>query len=154
MKVRRDIASVPVRSAGETWQAIVDLITDTGSTDAHTLQAASSVIESLIADEHPAVVPIVVKGSGPRLAIYCHYNEDAMELGRDIDKLSWNPTTGDWCMTAPAEDGDVNWMNDTLKTRASRITVHDVETPPAENASEDDADQASLKIDWRVLDRS
>ena len=26
MKVRRDIASIPVRSAGETWQAILDLI--------------------------------------------------------------------------------------------------------------------------------
>ena len=34
MKVRREIASVPLRTAGETWQAIVDLITGHGSIDA------------------------------------------------------------------------------------------------------------------------
>ena len=38
MKVRRDIASIPVRSAGETWQAIVDLITGEGSVDATPLR--------------------------------------------------------------------------------------------------------------------
>ena len=105
MKVRREIASVPVRTAGETWQAIVDLITGDGSVDAATLKAAASVMESLIADEHAATVPIVVKGNGPRLVVYCLYNEDAMEAGKDIDKLSWNPTAGDWTMTAPADAG-------------------------------------------------
>ena len=29
MKIRRDIASIPKRSAKETWQTIVDLITPT-----------------------------------------------------------------------------------------------------------------------------
>ena len=69
MKVRREIASLPVRSVGETWQAIIKLITGEGSVDADTLTAAASVMESLLADEHPATVPIVVKGNGPRLVI-------------------------------------------------------------------------------------
>ena len=92
MKVRRDIASIPVRSAGETWRAILDLITGAGSVDVESLKAASSVMESLIADEHPATVPIVVKGNGARLVIYCLYNEAAMEAGEDIDPITWNPT--------------------------------------------------------------
>jgi hypothetical protein len=155
MKVRRNIASIPVRSAGETWQAIIDLITGAGSVDAETLKAAASVMESLIADEHPAAVPIAVKGSGARLVVYCLYNEAAMEAGKDIDAINWNPTAGSgWHITAPAEADDVAWMNNTLTSRAPRIAVHDVASPPAD----EEADKANagttadaLKIDWGVL---
>ena len=154
MKVRRDIASIPVRSAGETWQAILDVITGAGSVDVETLKAASSVMESLIADERPATVPIVVKGQGPRLVIYCLYNEAAMEAGTDIDAITWNPTGGaEWKMTAPAEADDVTWMNNTLKTRAPRITVHDVASPPADDDDDSANQNQSLTIDWGVLDR-
>jgi len=154
MKVRRDIASIPVRSAAETWQAILDLITGAGSVDVETLKAASSVMESLIADEHPATVPIVVKGQGPRLVIYCLYNEAAMEAGKEIDALTWNPTGGaEWKMTAPSEAGDLTWMNNTLKTRAPRITVHDVASPPADDDGESAAQNQSLTINWGVLDQ-
>jgi hypothetical protein len=158
VKVKREIASLPVRTAGETWQAIIDLITGDGSVDAGTLKAAASVMESLVADEHPATVPIVVKGEGPRLVIYCLYNEAAMEAGKDIDPLNWNPTGGaGWSMTAPAETADTTWMNNTLKDRAPRIAVHDIALPLTEEddtkASADAADQA-LKIDWGVLSQS
>jgi hypothetical protein len=89
MKVRRNIASIPVRSAAETWQTIITLITGAGSVDVDSLTKAASVMESLIADEHPANVPIVLSGSGPRLVIYLLYNENAMEVGKDVDALSW-----------------------------------------------------------------
>jgi hypothetical protein len=154
MKVRRDIASIPVRSASETWHAILDLITGAGSVDVETLKAASSIMESLIADEHPSTVPIVVKGHGARLVIYCLYNEAAMEAGTDIDAITWNPTGGaDWKMTAPTEAGDVPWMNNTLKTRAPRITVHDVGSPPADEDGDSATQNQSLTINWSVLDR-
>ena len=152
MKVRRDIASVPVRTAGQTWQAIIDLITGPDSVDAATLSAAASVMESIIADEFPATVPIVVKGNGPRLVIYLSFNEAAMEAGKAIDKMNWNLTAGDkWGITAPAEKPDVGWMNDTLKSRAPRIVVHDVATPPAEEDDGDDAASKAMTIDWGVL---
>ena len=103
MKVRRDIASIPKRSAAETWREIVNLITGEGSADAASLSAAASVMESLITDEHPAKVPIVVKGVGPRLVIYCLFGEDAMNADMDVAKLTWNPTADNWAMTAPTE---------------------------------------------------
>jgi hypothetical protein len=154
MKVKREIASVPVRSAGETWAAIVALISGADTPDAATLKAAASIMESLIADEHPATVPIVVKGNGDRLVIYCRYNEDAIELGTSIDKLTWKPSGGSgWRITAPTEAGDVAWMNDALKSRAPRISVHDVASPPAdEEATKAAAD--GLAIDWGVLGKS
>jgi hypothetical protein len=154
MKVKREIASVPVRSAGETWTAIVGLISGPDTPDAATLKAAASIMESLIAAEHPATVPITVKGNGDRLVIYCRYNEDAIELGTNIDKLTWNPTGGNgWKITAPTEAGDVTWMNETLKSRAPRISVHDVASPPDdEETTKAVADK--LSIDWGVLGKS
>lgn len=150
MKVRRDIASIPKRSAAQTWRAITDLITDSGSVDSATLTAAASVMESLIADEHPATVPIVIKGVGSRLVIYCLFGEDAMDADMDIPKLNWNPTAGNWAMTAPTDAGDITWMNKTLKERAPRITAHDVNAP-ADKEEESSTSSQALKIDWGAL---
>lgn len=154
MRIRRDIASVPARSAKETWQAIVDLVTSTDSVDRRQLDAAGSIMESLIADELPAGVPIVFKGSGPRVLIYCLYNEAAIEAGLGIDALTAKPTAGDWRVTAPCEDADVDWMNKALKARAPRVVVHAANEAPndAEGAGVEPAARA-LEIDWGVLDR-
>ena len=109
-------------------------------------------MESIIADEFPATVPIVVKGNGPRLVIYLTFNEAAMEAGTTVDKINWNPTAGgEWAITAPAEKPDVGWMNDTLKSRAPRIIVHDVATPPADEDDGDDTAAKGMTIDWGVL---
>jgi hypothetical protein len=156
MRIRRDIASIPVRSAKETWRAVIDLVTGKGTLDQSQLEAASSIMESLIADETPAKCPIVFKGSGPRVLIYLLFNEDAMEAGAAIDGLNENPTAGDWRVTAPCEAEDVSWMNNSLKTRAPRISVHDVDHPPEDEKRADGADQASksFQIDWGALGKS
>lgn len=152
MRIRRDIASVPVRSAKETWRAIVELVTGDASVDRQQLDAAASIMESLIADEQSAAVPIVFKGSGLRILIYCLYNEDAMEAGLDIDALSTNPTARDWRVTAPCEEEDAEWMNKSLKTRASRITVHAADEPPADDDTEDEEQAAkAVEINWGAL---
>lgn len=149
MKVRRDVASIPVRSASETWRAIVELVRSTDSVDKQQLDSAASIMESLIADEMPARVPITFKGSGVRVVVYCLYNEDAIAQGLDIDKLHTNPTAGDWRATAPCEAEDVAWMNKSLKARASRITVHDVDVKPAD--ADDQPSAKGLEIDWGAL---
>lgn len=154
MRVRRDIASVPARSAKETWRAVIDLVTGDGTVDRQQLDAAASIMESVIADELPARTPIVFKGAGPRVLIYCLYNEDAMEAGLDLDKLGQNPTAGDWRVTAPCEEDDTAWMNTSLKDRAPRIMVHDVDQPPEGDTK--DAEQAgkAFEIDWGALIKS
>lgn len=151
MKVRRDIASIPARSAAETWRVIVQLITGKGSVDASQLKAAASIMESLIADEHPATSPIVVKGSGPRLVIYCLYGEEAMAAEKSVDGLTWNPTAGDWCITAPCEEDDVKWMNNALKKRGPRISVRDVNKPAEDGEDAESSKGEDLTINWGVL---
>lgn len=150
MKVRRDIASIPKRSAGETWKTIIELITGSGTVDKKTLENASSIMEALIADEHPAKKPIVLKGAGSRLVIYLLYGESAMEADLEVDQLSWNPTAGDWSMAAPSDADDVIWMNNALKDRAPRIKVHDVDAV-VENEEESSSGGQALKIDWGAL---
>ena len=157
MRIRRAVASIPVRSAKETWTAIIDLVTDDGSVDRHQLVAATSIMESLIADELPSKVPIVFKGGGPRILIYCLYQEDAMEAGLAIDRLNSNPTAGDWSVTAPCEEADQEWMNKTLKDRAPRIAVHDVDEPPPDESEQESSSAANaekvFQVDWEVLNK-
>lgn len=150
MKIRRSIASVPARSAQETWRTIVDLVTGPDTIDREQLDAAASIMESLIADEQPASVPIVFKGGGPRVVVYCLYDEEAMEAGLDVDPLNANSTAGDWRVTAPCESEDMDWMNASLRQRAPRITVHAADEAPIE---EDEAEKAAVdfEIDWGAL---
>lgn len=154
MKIRRDVASIPARSAKETWRAIINLVTDSDTVDRAQLDAATSIMESLIADELPAARPIVFKGVGARVVIYCLYNEDAMEIGLDIDPLIENPTAGDWRATAPCEADDTEWMNKTLKTRAPRISVHDVAEDPGQDDTGEAAKGTAFTIDWEAVGKS
>ena len=150
MKIRRNIASIPVRSAQETWCDIVDLVTGPDTVNRDQFEIAASIMESLVADEQPTSVPIVIKGAGPRVVIYCLYNEDALDAGPKLDRLVSNPTAGDWCATAPCESEDVDWMNDYLKQRAPRITVHSADE---ERCGKDETEKnaGNFDIDWGVL---
>ena len=152
MKIRRNIASIPVRSAQETWCAIADLVTGLDTVDRDQFEAATSIMESLIADEHPTSAPIVFKGAGPRVVIYCLYDEGAMDAGLDINPLNVNPTAGNWRATVPCESEDVDWMNISLKQRAPRITAHAADEPPVEE-DEDEEAAGDFDIDWGALQK-
>ena len=50
MRVRRDISSVPVQTATDTWKKITELITGKDTKDASQLTAATGVMGSIITD--------------------------------------------------------------------------------------------------------
>ncbi|WP_342316360.1 hypothetical protein [Lysobacter sp. FW306-1B-D06B] len=148
MKVSRIIASTPQRSAKDTWTRIIELITGAGSKDTQQLEAARSVLEAVIGEEYPTDHPIVVWGAGPRLVIYLRYDADAIERGHSVDALSWNPTDGDWRISAPAAAEDVAWMTAALGT--GRISVRKL----GDEVGDDKAatgTAGALAIDWTVL---
>src|SRR5215472_2409244 len=103
MRVRRDISSIPHRSATETWQRIIDLVTGQKSQDVQQLKDAAGVLASIITDEHPSRRAIMIEGVGPQLRIYCQYGFDAIEDGSNVDRLTWNPTAGNWTMHVPCD---------------------------------------------------
>lgn len=151
MKVKRQIASLPFRSTSETWEVIAKLVTGKDTVDAAQLTAAASIAAMAIADEHAASTPILVRGEAPRLVIYTAHGVNAMELGAEIDSLSWNPTGGPgWAVSIPCDADDVEWMNAALRARAPRVSVYDAsagleeEAPSAKKA-------ADVEINWAGL---
>ncbi len=149
MRIRRDISSIPERSASETWQRIIDLVTGSDSKDAQQLKAAAGVMASIITDEHPAARPILLEGVGPQLRIYCRYGMGAVEDGTSVDSLNWNPTAGDWTMHIPCDAENIDWVRKSLSSTSPRIKVFDVKD---EERGEDEAEQAAAKgeivVDW------
>jgi hypothetical protein len=153
MRVRRDVSSIPNRSAGETWQRIIDLVTGPGSIDLEQLKNAAGVMGSIITDEHPAVRAIMIEGVGPQLRIYCRYGMKAVEDGDAVDSLAWNPTAGDWTMHVPCDGDNIEWVKSSLSMSSSRIKVFDVvESDRAEEEERDVAAKSGgdLAVDWTL----
>ena len=154
--VRRVVAS-PIRSASEAWDFIFDLLTASESTDLEELENTRSLCMSLVAAEAMKESPIVIYGVGPRLRIYCLYDEDAI-LGddRSEDPLSWNPTDGDWAMSLPCPAEDLDWMQSALAYNSSRITVRDLNdtTPLVSERSNNRSDNNVGAVDKEVFLKS
>jgi hypothetical protein len=150
MRIRRDISSIPVRSARETWAQILDLVTGKESKDKAQLQAVAGVMASIITDEHLADRALILEGIGPQLKIYCRYGMTAVEEGSGVDRLNWNPTAGNWTMHVPCDAENIEWVSGSLRCIAPRIKVFDVSE--AERA-EDDAmveKAAGIAVDWNI----
>ncbi|HEX8817014.1 MAG TPA: hypothetical protein VF753_16075 [Terriglobales bacterium] len=152
MRVRRDISSIPHRSASETWQRVVDLVTGPGSRDAQQLRSAAGVMGSIITDEHPARRAIMLEGVGPQLRIYLRYGMKALEEGSKVDSLTWNPTEGDWTMHVPCDDENIAWVKKSLAA-CTRIKVFDVaEADRAEDEEESSVAKggSGIVVDWNI----
>jgi hypothetical protein len=153
MRVRRDVSSVPFRSAGETWQRIIDLVTGIESKDVQQLKKAAGVMGSIITDEHPASRAIILEGAGAQLRIYCRYGMKAVEEGGKVDSLTWNPTAGDWTMHVPCDEDNIEWVKSSLAASSPRIKFFDV----AEADRADEEENAAVKktgggvvVDWNI----
>jgi hypothetical protein len=125
--VARRIGANPSRAASAAWTVIVGLLSVAGTDGRTELEAVAGIAASLIADECFKDAPAIVSGSGPRVRIYCLYDEDAVE-GSAVNEnaLSFNVTDGDWEMSLPCYAEDLNWVTSSLKQRSSRITARDL----------------------------
>lgn len=153
MRVRRDVSSIPYRSAGETWQSIVDLVTGPGSKDTQQLKNAAGVMGSIITDEHPAGRAIIIEGVGAQLRIYCRYGMKAVEEGGGVDSLTWNPTAGDWTMHVPCDAENIEWVKSSLSSSSPRIRVFDVagsDRAEVEEGAVAAKAGGNLVVDWDV----
>ncbi len=153
MRVRRNVSSIPHRSAAETWQRIVELVTGAQSKDTQQLESAGGVMGSIITDEYPASCPILLEGVGPQLRIYCRYGLKAVEEGDPVDPLTWNATAGDWTMRVPCDAENIEWVRASLAKTSPRIKVFDV--AEAERAQDNQPTVAAkatgpIVVDWNL----
>lgn len=144
--VVRRIAATPARPAAEAWGVIVDLLAPRGSIARQELDRAAGVAMSLIAGEAMRDSPIVVHGVGPRLRLYCLYDDEAI-LGEGVseDPLAWCPTDGDWAMSLPCPSEDLAWVGPALARVSSRITVRD-QTEAAPSEGQEQASRAGADL--------
>lgn len=145
----RTFRSSPHRDAGETWLAIVDLLTRGQNTDARSaLLAVAGTASSIIADQAPRDAAIVITCDGPRTRIYCLYDDDAIE-GSDAneDALGFNPLKGDWRVSLPCHDDDLNWVKAALKRHGDRITARGVNEKLSSEVEVAGASGQSLTLD-------
>ena len=135
--VARRIRATPVRTAAECWGVIVDLVCQDDETARKEFGAVAGVASVLIASESFKEQSLVVVGSGPRLRVYCVYDEDAI-VGEDgnEDTLSWKPTASEWTAFLPCHRDDVQWVSKNLKNKSPRFRAYDVAQELDEDVAE------------------
>jgi hypothetical protein len=132
--VVRRVAATPARSAAEAWLVIADLVASRGSAARQELDRVAGIAMSLVAAEAMRDSPIVVQGAGPRLRVYCLYDDEAiLGEGASEDPLSWCPTDSDWAMSLPCLPEDLSWVQAALSRISTRIIARD----PTEAGSSD-----------------
>lgn len=124
----RAFISSPQRDSSDTWTAIVELLTQ-GKNDLakRELYSIAGIVSGIIADQAPKKAPIIVTCDGPRTRIYCLYDDDAID-GSDAneDKLGFNPLEGDWKISLPCTKEDLDWVQQALKEKGSKVTARDL----------------------------
>lgn len=147
--VRRDFRSVPHRDASATWTAIVALITASASSDdaGKELMSVSGIAASVIADQAAKGSPIVVTCEGPRTRIYCIYDDDSLdESGCNESKLGFDATKGDWQVSLPVHEDDLDWVKAALKKLTTRVVARAASTGIEVEGSEKSAASAEVSI--------
>ncbi len=148
--VSRTFRSTPHRSAVKTWEAIVELLTQGEVNDSkRELLAVTGIAASIITDQSPKDVPIIVVCNGPRTRIYCTYDEDAIDgSGENESALGFDPLEGSWAMSLPCSSDDLPWVNAALKKHSARIIARDLDSDQPENISlASDSKSLNLIID-------
>lgn len=152
----RTFRSSPHRDATETWNAIIELLTQGKETSAsRELRAVTGIVASLITDQAPKTAPIIATCDGPRTRIYCLYDDDAIDgSSANEDSLGYDPLKGDWYVSLPCPKEDLTWVQNALRQHSSRITARDLDTGIAKDTDTSTAKGQSLTLDVKGFLRS
>ncbi len=125
----RRVASTPVRTAVRTWDRIVGIIApDPDSAARKELAKVAGTACASIGSEAPKDAPIVIWAGGPRVRVYCLFDDDAItQDGLNEDALPASPTEGNWRMSIPFLADDVAWAGKSLAAASSRISARSVD---------------------------
>ncbi len=134
--IARKFSACPVRTAANTWNAIVNVIASASTDGRLELLKIEGIAASIISDETPNKSPITIIGSGPRLRIYCLYEEDGSTEDANESPLNWNPFADDWVIYLPAEKNDLAWISKALSEKGTRFKAYEAGTKPV--ADEED----------------
>ena len=137
--VKRVVRGSPHRDSVETWDFIVELLTQGKSGPKRDeLLSVAGVASSILTEMAPKDAAIVVECKGPRTRIYCLYDEDAID-GSDAkeDALGHDPLEGEWGISLPCPKDDLAWVERALEAKSKRITARDMASKFGSESIED-----------------
>jgi hypothetical protein len=146
--IKRQFRATPHRTASEAWQTMTNLIAPDKKSSARTeLSLVAGVLEQIIASEAIKDSPIIVFGSGPRLRLYCLYDEDAI-TGEDANEnsLPFIATEGDWQISVPCLAEDLKWAQPELKKHSKRISAREIGEPVDESNEETSSGAGNVTV--------
>lgn len=134
----RTVASSPQRTSTATWDVIVDLLTQNNNDTAKTiLNAVSGIGASIIAERAPKDAPIVVTCDGPRTRLYCSYDESSIDGSETNEQsLGFDPLNGDWAVSLPCPEADLDWIQKALAEHGTRITARKLDDSLEKNSED------------------
>lgn len=152
----RRIASVPRRSAGDTWRALCELISAPGTPARAELESVLGIAAALITEEYTRECPITISGSGPQVRIYTLHGEQAIEA-QPSDELPLNhdPTAGEWTLSLPCGPNYLEEAEEAIGS-APHVEVRSTssdDTAPAATAADRQLRRRPV-IDLAALERS
>ena len=146
--VRRTIRSIPFRSADETWTFIVDLIAPKSGKARDELLSIAGIASSMITETVMTESPIVVYGSGPRLRLYCLYDQDATSGSKASESdLSFVPTEDNWNLSLPSPSADLGWVAKALKAKSTHVAPRDQSDKVEEAEDTEESSRQENQID-------
>jgi hypothetical protein len=111
------------------------------------------IAASIISEGTPQKNAITLIGKGPRLRIYCLYDEDASTEDANESSLNWNPFESEWEIYLPVEQSDLEWVKTTLSGKGNRFKAYLAGTkiPAEEDTNNAKNSGTSLAIDISKL---
>jgi hypothetical protein len=147
--VSRRLRSVPHRSAIDAWNLLTDIVTAHSGPESRTeLESVRGIASSVIAEKTPQDAPIVLHGIGPRVRVYCIYDDAAIEGdGHDEKPLSFDPFDGAWEISLPCKSEDLAWVTEALRKKSTRIVARDESTGLATDDSRAQATEFEVNLE-------
>lgn len=123
--IARKFSAAPVRTAADTWKAIMSAVTDTGKSTYGLLAEIEGIVSSIIAEGTPQNDPITFIGKGPRLRVYCLYEDDGSTEDANEKKIDWDLFGDDsWTVHIPVEEHDFDWVKKSLEKKGKHFKAY------------------------------
>lgn len=145
--VARKFSACPVRTAANTWETITNVIGAGNETVKAELTKVAGIAASIISDGTPAENAITIIGTGPRLRIYCLYEEDGSIEDANESTLHWNLFEGEWEIHFPVEKEDFGWVKKSLNEKGVRFIAYEAGSKAAENNNTKSSSSLTINLD-------
>jgi len=145
----RRIISNPEKTSVETWTKITEIICVHSHEAKKEFDKVSNVVASLLSEEFMKDEPMIMKGAGSQLRVYCLYGEDAV-TGEDANEshLSWDITSEVWSVFLPCSEEELSWYEKALSNLSDRFKVYDLKDGvDKEDYYSNDNNKAEFSVD-------